>query len=60
MIPTLESIIRSDNELIIIQRWGQNDYDVYFSESDCSVRGTLLEVIQEIERFLAATQEPKF
>lgn len=60
MSSTLESIMLVNNEVILVHRWGQNDYDVYFSESDCSVRGTLLEVISEIERFLAATQEPKF
>lgn len=33
---------------LVIERFGKNDYSVYFVEWDCSVRGTLPEVLAEI------------
>ena len=39
---------KTDNELIILEQFGPNDFAVYFDNADCSVRGTLLEVMQEI------------
>jgi len=36
-------------EEIILTQWGDDDYDAYWTESDCSVRGTLSQVIKEIE-----------
>lgn len=33
---------------VIIERFGKNDFAVYFVEADFSVRGTMAEVISEI------------
>jgi hypothetical protein len=40
---------RADNELITLDQFGPNDFSVNYWNADCSVRGTLLEVMQEIE-----------
>lgn len=36
------------NEKIIVTRHGVDDYSVYFTAADCSVRGTYKEIMQEI------------
>lgn len=50
-----------DGKTIEIWRWGDNDYSVEFIDDDCSVRGTLLEVMQELDDAydLATLQEVK-
>lgn len=54
----VEAIYKAGNETITITKFGPNDYNVYFHNADCSVRGTLLEVMQEInEAFEIETLE---
>lgn len=36
------------DQKIIVTRWGEDDYDVYFDAYDSSVRGTFADVIEEI------------
>lgn len=36
------------NETIEIWQYGLDDYSAYFVQADCSVRGSLLQVMQEI------------
>ena len=36
-------------EEIILTKWGDNDYDAYWTSSDCSVRGTFDQIMKEIE-----------
>lgn len=33
---------------VVITKHGEDDYDVYYPECDCSVRGTLDEVMADI------------
>lgn len=33
---------------MVVTRWAKNDYDVYFPDDDCSVRGTFADIIDEI------------
>lgn len=40
-----------ENEKIIITRHGVDDYSVYFTMTDCSVRGTYKEIMQEIMEY---------
>ena len=49
---TLETIIKIGSETIEIWRWGLNDYSVNFINGDCSVRGTLADIVIEIEEFI--------
>ena len=35
-------------DAIEIYRHGKNDYEVYYCNADCSVRGTLAEVMEEL------------
>lgn len=44
----LETTIRLDGETINIYRFGTNDYSAEFEMADCSVRGTLLDIMMEI------------
>ena len=37
-------------EMAAITREGKNDYSVYFAKSDCSVRGTLMDIIREVAK----------
>ena len=37
-------------ETVRITREGRDDYSVYFTQQDCSVRGTLQDIIQEITK----------
>ena len=46
---TKETGFSIGNETIVIERFGKNDYAVYLTNSDYSVRGTLLEVLTEIQ-----------
>lgn len=39
-----------DVEVMDLWEHGKNDWSVFFHNADCSVRGTLLDVIQEISR----------
>lgn len=45
---TLETTLKFEDETIEIWRYGRNDYSVNFINADCSVRGTLLQVMDEI------------
>ena len=45
---TLEARLTADGEIMEIWRAGVNDYWVNFTNGDCSVRGTLVEVMNEI------------
>lgn len=36
------------DQKIVVTRWGEDDYDVYFDAYDCSVRGTFADVINQI------------
>ena len=45
---TLEARLIADGETMEIWRAGINDYWVNFKNADCSVRGTLVEVMNEI------------
>lgn len=47
---TKESIFSIGNETIIIERFGKNDYVAILINSDCSVRGTLLEIFAELQK----------
>ena len=47
---TKETGFSIGNETIVIERFGKNDYAVYLTNSDYSVRGTLLEVLTEIQK----------
>lgn len=44
----LETTIRLENETIDILRWGPNDYSAEFYNADCSVRGTMIQIMAEI------------
>ena len=44
----IEAIWKTGDETITLTKFGPNDYDVHFHNADCSVRGTLLEVMQEV------------
>lgn len=33
---------------VTIRRYGPNDYAIYFDNADCSVRGTLQDIIEEL------------
>lgn len=44
----LESTMKAGSETIEIWKYGEDDYAVYFRNADCSVRGTLLEIMKEI------------
>ena len=48
-MPTLEATWTIRDKRVELWRYGQNDYSVNFVDDDCSVRGTLLEVAQEID-----------
>lgn len=37
---------------IIITKYGENDFDAYFVNSDCSVRGTKHDILQEIKEYI--------
>lgn len=43
-----ETTLRFENETVDIYRWGPNDYSAEFHMADCSVRGTLLQIMQEL------------
>ena len=49
---TLETRLEIKSEEIIdvieIYRFDKNDYEIYFCNQDCSVRGTLLDILQEL------------
>lgn len=47
---TKETVFSVGNETIVIERFGKNDYSVYLTNGDYSVRGTLLDVITEIQK----------
>lgn len=38
--------ITLDGERITVEQFGQNDYAISFDEADCSVRGTMLDVVK--------------
>jgi len=44
------TIYFADGELADIFRHGDNDYSIYFHNGDCSVRGSWLEIANEIEK----------
>lgn len=44
----LETTIELENETINIMRWGPNDYSAEFYNADCSVRGTMVQIMAEI------------
>ena len=45
---TLEMILKNETEEIMIWRFGVNDYSAEFINAECSVRGTLKEIMEEI------------
>lgn len=45
---TLEARLTADGEVMEIWRAGKNDYWVNFQNANCSVRGTLVQVMNEI------------
>ena len=45
---TLEKVINLSNETLEIWRFGVDDYAVNFINGDCSIRGTLIEVMNEV------------
>ncbi len=45
---TLEAVWKVGDDQIQIWRGGRNDYWAYFANGDCSVRGTMLDVMTEI------------
>ena len=48
MAGILEMVLKFHDETIEIRRYGKNDYSADFITGDCSVRGTLLDVMKEI------------
>lgn len=57
----VEAIWKAGDETITLTKFGTDDYSVYFHNADCSVRGTLLEVMQEInEAFEIETLTQEF
>jgi hypothetical protein len=38
--------ITLDGERITVERFGQDDYCIAFDEADCSVRGTMLDIVR--------------
>ena len=47
------------DEKIIVTRFGNDDYDVYFDDDDCSVRGTFSDVVSEIINAAREKKEAK-
>lgn len=47
-LPTRESVLLVDGETIEIWRYGVNDYSANYMQGDCSTRGTLMQVLEEI------------
>ena len=56
-VPTTESVIRKpDGSVIVIQRYGTDDYDAWFTDKDhmdddtfgSSVRGSFVDIVKEI------------
>lgn len=45
---TLEKVINLSNETLEIWRFGVDDYAVNFINGECSIRGTLMEVMNEV------------
>ena len=45
---TLEKVINLSNETLEIWRFGVDDYAVNFINGECSIRGTLIEVMNEV------------
>jgi len=53
--PTLEceETIKSFyvEDTIVIHRYGVNDYSVYYKDGDCSVRGTFIDILSDIDDY---------
>ena len=45
---TLEKVINLSDETLEIWRFGVDDYAVNFVNGECSIRGTLIEVMNEV------------
>ena len=43
-----EARINVGGHEMVIERFGKNDYSVYYVEGDCSTRGTLAQVFSDI------------
>lgn len=47
-LPTRESVLLMGGETVEIWRYGVDDYSANYIQSDCSTRGTLAQVLEEI------------
>lgn len=47
---TLETTIKVGDETILIFRHGVNDYSIGYVKADCSLRGTLMEIINDLNQ----------
>lgn len=50
--------ITVDGVNVTVTEHGENDYDIYFDDIDCSVRGTMLDVVRSFAEWQQETDDP--
>lgn len=50
--------IHIDGTTVIVTEHGENDYDIFFEDVDCSVRGTMLDVVRSFAEWQQEADDP--